>query len=103
MRRVVITGIGMVSPLGADVKTTWRNLIASKSGLAQIDKFDATDWPCRVAGQLPVGTQDGAFNAEVYLSPKDQRKVDPFISYGIAAATQAIEDAGEALLRDFWL
>ncbi|MBN9412470.1 MAG: beta-ketoacyl-ACP synthase II [Candidatus Paracaedimonas acanthamoebae] len=94
MRRVVITGIGMVSPLGANVKTTWQNLIASKSGLVQIDKFDATDWPCRVAGQLPVGTQDGAFNPDLYLSTKDQRKVDPFISYGIAAATQAIEDAG---------
>ncbi len=94
MRRVVVTGIGMVSPLGADVKTTWQNLISSKSGLSKIEKFDATDLPCRVAGQLPSGTQDGAFDADLYLSAKDQRKVDPFIVYGIAAATQAINDAG---------
>jgi 3-oxoacyl-[acyl-carrier-protein] synthase II len=98
MRRVVITGLGIVSPLGDGIPTTWSRLIAGKSGIKQIQSIDVSDLPARIAGLVPKTTPDnpseGGFNADVYLAPKDQRKVDPFITYAIAAATQAVEDSG---------
>lgn len=92
MRRVVITGLGMVSPLGADLKTTWRNLLANKSGIRRITEFYVSDIPAKVAGLVPRG--EGGFNPDLYMEPKEQRKVDPFILYGVAASVQAIEDSG---------
>ena len=92
-RRVVITGLGLVTPLGADVDTSWRNLIAGKSGLERIDRFDVDDLPSKVAGLIPMAGE-GAFNPDDVMSAKDARRNDPFILYGIAAASEAIRDSG---------
>lgn len=95
MRRVVVTGLGAVTPLGAGVDAVWKRLIAGESGIRSIQSFDVTDLPAKVGGEVPRGeTSSGLFNADDYMSSKDQRKVDPFILYGVAAATQAVEDAG---------
>ena len=95
MRRVVVTGLGMVSPLGAGVESTWKQILESKSGAARIEKFDVSDLPCKIACQVKRG--DGAsdpFHPDKWMEPKDQRKVDDFIIFAMAAAGQAIEDAG---------
>lgn len=95
MRRVVVTGIGLVTPLGGDTKTSWTNILEGKSGVKQIDAFDVSDLPAKIAGLVPHGdSSQGLFNPDDWLEPKEQRKVDRFIVYGIAAATQAIEDSG---------
>lgn len=95
MKRIVVTGYGLVTPLGGDAKSSWANLIAGKSGIKQIDSFDVTDLACKIAGMVPHGDSSlGLFNADDWLSPKEQRKVDQFITYGIAAASQAIESSG---------
>ena len=97
MRRVVVTGMGMVTPLGDGVDTTWRGLLESKSGIRSIQGFDVSDLPTKIAGTVPLGDKaNGHFNADLYMLPKDQRKVDQFIIYGVAAAAQAVEDAGWA-------
>ena len=94
MKRVVITGIGIVSPLGGNAVTTWSNLIASKSGIKKIDRFDVSDFATQIAGLLPCGTEPHEFNADQWMDPQDQRKIDNFILYGVAAASQAVIDAG---------
>ena len=94
MRRVVITGMGMVSPLGAGVKTNWDRLIAGKSGIGAITSFDVSDLPARIAGMVPRGTGPGDFDVDSAVPPKDQRKNDVFIHYAIAAANEAIADSG---------
>jgi 3-oxoacyl-[acyl-carrier-protein] synthase II len=94
MKRVVITGLGLVTPLGNGVKTTWDNLIASRSGLAAVTQFDASDLPARVAGSVPRGTGEGEFNVDHYIPVKEQKKMDEFIHFAIGAAAQAVEDAG---------
>jgi 3-oxoacyl-[acyl-carrier-protein] synthase II len=95
MRRVVVTGMGMVTPLGDGVDTTWRGLLDSKSGIRPIQGFDVSDLPTKIAGNVPLGDKaNGHFNADLYMLPKDQRKADLFIIYGMAAATQAVTDAG---------
>ena len=95
MRRVVVTGMGMVTPLGSSVETTWANILASKSGAATITRFDATDYACRIACEVIRGDGSGVtFNADTRVDYKVQRQVDPFIIYGIDAAGQALEDAG---------
>ncbi len=97
MRRVVVTGLGMVSPLGSGVKATWERLINGESGIGSIQSFDVSDMPCKIAGQVPIGeSEEGRFDADRYMAPKDRRKVDQFIVYGMAAAEQALEDAGWA-------
>ena len=94
MRRVVVTGLGLVTPLGADVETVWANLIAGKSGAGPITRFDATGYACTIACEVkPVG-HPWAFDPNKRVDHKVQRQVDPFIIYGIDAAGQAIEDAG---------
>jgi 3-oxoacyl-[acyl-carrier-protein] synthase II len=93
MRRVVVTGIGAISPLGGDVKTTWANLLASQSGLRLIDRFDVSDLP-KVAGLIPFGTEPGQFNPEAWMSVPERRRVDDFILYAFAAASMAVQDAG---------
>ncbi|MBL0941990.1 MAG: beta-ketoacyl-ACP synthase II [Alphaproteobacteria bacterium] len=95
MKRVVVTGYGLVTPLGGDAKSSWANLIASKSGIKKIDSFDVSDLACKIAGMVPHGDSNrGLFNADDWLTLKEQRKVDQFITYGIAAASQAIECSG---------
>jgi 3-oxoacyl-[acyl-carrier-protein] synthase II len=95
MRRVVVTGLGLVTPLGAGVEPTWKRLIAGESGLGAIQSFDVSDLPAKVAAQVPRGeTADGRFNADDWVAPKDQRKMDEFIVYGVAAAEMAIRDSG---------
>ncbi|OEO31368.1 beta-ketoacyl-[acyl-carrier-protein] synthase II [Devosia insulae DS-56] len=95
MRRVVVTGMGIVSPLGCGIEPTWANILASKSGAKRIDDFQVDDIACQIAHRIPLGDYaDGKFNPDEWMDVKDQRKVDPFIIYAMAAATQAIEDAG---------
>lgn len=93
-RRVVITGIGLVTPLGVGVDLSWRRLIAGESGLRRIDRFNIDDLPAKVAGLTPPAGSEGAFNVEDVMTAKDARRNDPFILYGIAAASEAIEDSG---------
>ncbi len=95
MRRVVVTGLGMVSPLGCGVEVSWSRLLAGKSGISRIKHFDVSDLPSKIAGVVPRGDgSNGTFNPDQWMEPKEQRKVDPFIVYGMAAATQALDDAG---------
>jgi len=94
MRRVVVTGLGMVSPLACGVEPTWQRLIAGESGIGRIEGFEISDLPCKIAGQIPRGEgANGTFNADQWMEPKEQRKVDDFILYAMAAATQALDDA----------
>src|SRR5215472_15747446 len=95
MRRVVITGLGLVSPLGCGYETTWERLTAGKSATRRIENFDVSDLTCQIACQVPHGDgSDGSFNASDWMEPKEQRKVDEFIIYAMSAATQALRDAG---------
>ena len=87
-RRVVVTGLGIVSPLGSTVATAWEGIVNGRSGIATITKMDLSAFPVRIGGQA----QD--FNAEQYMAPKDLRKFDPFVPFGVASATQAIQDSG---------
>ncbi|MEP7456951.1 beta-ketoacyl-ACP synthase II [Phyllobacterium sp. SB3] len=94
MRRVVITGLGLVSPLASGVELTWSRLLAGQSGARRVTEFDVEDLPCKIACRIPVGDgTDGTFNPDEWMEPKDQRKVDPFIIYAVAAADQALADA----------
>ncbi len=94
MRRVVVTGLGMVSPLANGVEASWKRLLAGQSGAGPIQGFETADLACRIAMQVPRGDgSDGSFNPDQWMEPKEQRKVDDFIIYGIAAATQALNDA----------
>lgn len=94
MRRVVITGLGMVSPLGGNVEHTWSRLIAGDSGASAVTAFQTDDLACRIACTLPFGDgSDGTFNPDRWMEVKEQRKVDPFIVYAMAAAGQALDDA----------
>lgn len=94
MRRVVVTGLGMVSPLGGDVETTWKNIIASKSGAATITRFDPTDYKCRIACEVKPKEHEYGFDPYLEVDHKIQRQVDLFIVFGIAAASEALRDAG---------
>src|SRR4051794_22921534 len=95
MRRVVVTGLGMVTPLACGVEATWRRLINAESGISRIDRFDVSDLPSRIAGQIPHGDgTNGTYNPDQWMEPKEQRKGDPFITYGLCAARQALDDAG---------
>src|SRR6186713_2028110 len=94
MRRVVVTGLGLVTPLGGDVETSWRNIVAGKSGAGKITKFDASDQKCRIACEVKPADHEYGFDASKRVDHKIQRQVDPFIVYGLDAAGQAIEDAG---------
>ncbi|MGB7738549.1 MAG: beta-ketoacyl-ACP synthase II [Steroidobacteraceae bacterium] len=87
-RRVVVTGLGIVSPLGSTVATAWEGIVNGRSGIGLIDKMDLSAFPVRIGGQAKD------FNAEAYMAPKDVRKFDPFVPFGVASATQAIKDSG---------
>jgi 3-oxoacyl-[acyl-carrier-protein] synthase II len=101
MRRVVVTGIGLITPLGQGTEITWANILAGKSGLGNITTFDATEYGCNVAGEIPridgrgggAAGQAGSFDPDQTMSPKEQRRVDDFILYAMAAADEAVRDA----------
>ena len=95
MRRVVVTGLGMVTPLACGVEETWSRLVAGQSGAGTISKFDSSNVVTQYACEIPMGDgTDGTFNPDNWMEPKEQRKVDDFIIYGMAAAVQAVRDAG---------
>jgi 3-oxoacyl-[acyl-carrier-protein] synthase II len=95
MRRVVVTGLGMVTPLGCGVEHTWQRLIAGQSGVSHVTRFEVSDLPARIAGQIPRGDgSGGTYNSDQWMEPKEQRKVDEFIVFAMCAATQALSDAG---------
>jgi 3-oxoacyl-[acyl-carrier-protein] synthase II len=95
MRRVVVTGMGMVTPLGCGVETTWKRLIAGESGARKIEKFEVADLPAQIACQIPRGDgTNGTYNPDQWMEPKEQRKVDEFIVFAMSAATQAMNDSG---------
>lgn len=95
LRRVVVTGLGIVSPLGANIETTWQNILASKSGARKVTEFEVDDLACQIACRIPLGdSAEGLYNPDDWMPAKEQRKVDPFIVYGMAAAGQAIKDSG---------
>ena len=94
MRRVVVTGLGAVTPIGADVESTWHALLAGVSGAGTITKFDTQEFTTKYACEIKFGSQsEGLFDPDIWMEKKEQRKVDPFILYGMAAATQAIRDS----------
>src|ERR1700742_4375392 len=94
MRRVVVTGLGMVSPLGCGVETTWKRILNSESGARKIDTFDVSDLTSRIACVVPRGDgSNGSFNPDQWMEHKDQRKVDDFIIFAMCAAKQALDDA----------
>ena len=95
MRRVVVTGLGLVTPLADGVENSWSRILDGQSGAGPITSFDASGLATTYACEVPRGDgTDGTFNPDTYLAPKDQRKVDDFIMFGIAAAQQAVEDSG---------
>ncbi|PCI04468.1 MAG: beta-ketoacyl-[acyl-carrier-protein] synthase II [Hyphomicrobiales bacterium] len=95
MRRVVVTGIGMVSPLGMGAENTWKRLLNSENAAAKVTNFEVDDIAAQIACQIPLGDgSDGTFNADDWMEKKEQRKVDPFIVYGMAAAGEALKDSG---------
>src|SRR5437660_5435854 len=95
MRRVVVTGLGMVTPLACGVEASWHRLLNGESGASRIEKFDVSDLPAKIACQVPRGNgSDGTFNPDQWMEPKEQRKVDDFIIFAVCAARQALDDAG---------
>jgi 3-oxoacyl-[acyl-carrier-protein] synthase II len=94
LRRVVVTGLGMVTPLGSGVDHNWSEITAGKSGISKIENFDVSDISCRIAGQVPGADQPGGLNLDDWIDPREQRKQDRFIQLGLAAACQAVEDSG---------
>ena len=94
MRRVVVTGLGMVSPLANGVEQTWKRILNGDSGAKRIERFEVSDLTCQIACMVPRGDgTDGTFNPDDWMEPKEQRKVDDFIIFAMAAATQALDDA----------
>ncbi|HLH48933.1 MAG TPA: beta-ketoacyl-ACP synthase II [Roseiarcus sp.] len=94
MKRVVVTGLGMVTPLACGVEATWRRLLAGESGVRRVENFDVSDIPCQIAAQVPRGPlSEDKFNPDDWMEPKEHRRVDDFIVYSMAAATQALQDA----------
>ena len=95
MRRVVVTGIGMVSPLGSGAEHTWQRILKGDNAAERVTDFEVDDIAAQIACQIPMGDgSDGTFNPSDWMEPKEQRKVDPFIIYGVAASDQALDDAG---------
>lgn len=94
MKRIVITGMGVVTPVGTGVEYAWKNIVAGKSGVRMIDLFDASDLPSQIAGVPVVGTDSGQYNPDAVVDQRDQRKMDKAVLYGVVAADEAIKDAG---------
>ena len=101
MRRVVVTGMGLLTSIGNDVKSSWQNLINSKSGIKKINHFEVSDLPAKIAGYLNNNPEDNDyFNNALFLEAKDIKRNDRFIQYGLVAAKMAIDDAGLENLND---
>lgn len=94
MRRVVITGMGIVSPVGTGVENAWKNILSGKSGVRKIDSFEVSDLASKIAGIPVVGAEEGQCNFDAVIEPREQRKLDKCILYGLVAADEAIRDAG---------
>jgi 3-oxoacyl-[acyl-carrier-protein] synthase II len=95
MRRVVVTGLGIVGPLGCGVEPTWKRLVAGESGASKVDRFEVSDIACQIACMVPYGDgTNGTYNPDQWMEPKEQRKVDKFIVYAMCAAKQALDDSG---------
>lgn len=95
MRRVVVTGIGMVSPVGATAEASWQSLLAGKSGAGRVTRMDVSDMACQVGCEVKTGDgSNGTFNCDDWMEPKDQRRYDTFIKYGYSAAKMAVQDSG---------
>ncbi len=94
MRRVVVTGLGLTTPLGNGVNINWERLIAAQSGIRRIEAFDVSDLAAQVAGMIPRGTNPGELDLDAVAPAKDRRRMDDFIVYGLAAAAEAVEDSG---------
>ena len=94
MRRVVVTGLGIVSPFGRGVEYNWKSILDGKSGIRKIENIDLRDIPVHIAGQVPTGKGEHEFDPDSVMAPKDQKKNDRFILYGMAAGGDALEDAG---------
>jgi 3-oxoacyl-[acyl-carrier-protein] synthase II (EC 2.3.1.41) len=95
MRRVVVTGMGVVTPLGIGVEHVWKRLLAGESGIGAIQSFDVADLPAKIAGQIPHGSKaDGKLDLNEWMPAKDQRKMDRFIQLALVAAAEAVEDSG---------
>ena len=94
MRRVVITGMGIVSPVGTGLEYAWKNVVAGKSGVRKIDSFEVEDLASQIAGIPQLGTEPGQYNPDVVVEPREQRKLDKSIIYGLVAADEAVKDAG---------
>src|SRR3954469_9568702 len=95
MRRVVVTGLGMVTPLACGVEETWQRILAGKSGARKIEKFQVDDLAAKIACQIPRGDgSDGTYNPDQWMEPKEQRRVDEFIVFAMCAARQGLDDSG---------
>jgi len=95
MRRVVVTGLGMLSPLACGVEETWSRILDGKSGAGPITKFETDDYKCKIACEIPYGDgSEGTFNPDDFVSAKEQRRIDDFILFGLSAAQMAVEDSG---------
>ncbi|MDX9689385.1 MAG: beta-ketoacyl-[acyl-carrier-protein] synthase II [Proteobacteria bacterium] len=94
MRRVVVTGLGILSPLGVGVKANWEGIVSGKGGISKITRFEVSDLSSQIAGQVPYGDGEAAFNPDRFIEPKEQKKMDIFIHYAMAAADEAIADSG---------
>ena len=94
MRRVVVTGVGLVTPLACGVEASWDRLLKSQSGVKRVERFNVSDLPAQIAGEVPLGTEEGQFNTEEWVPKKEQKKMDRFIHFGMGAAIQAVEDSG---------
>jgi 3-oxoacyl-[acyl-carrier-protein] synthase II len=99
-RRIVITGIGAITPLSSNAEGTWKKIIANQSGLGIITIFDPTESPCKIAGEVKYGDGEDLFNPDKYIDQKEQRKMDRFIHFAVAAADQAIADSGYVATTD---
>ena len=100
MRRVVITGLGILSPLGRGVALNWQGIISGKSAISKITRFDPSEFTCKIAGQIKQGSEAGDFNPDEIMDLKDRRRIDPFILYAMCAGKDALEDAGLTDLSD---
>ena len=94
MRRVVVTGLGMVTPLGVGVDHNWSKIIAGQTGIRRITGFDVDDLACQIAGQVPGADEPGGLDLDSFIEPREQRRMDRFIQLGVAAAQLAVEDSG---------
>ncbi|MBO4583353.1 MAG: beta-ketoacyl-ACP synthase II [Alphaproteobacteria bacterium] len=94
MKRVVITGMGIVSPVGCGIEHAWKNIVAGRSGVRKIEDFDASELACQIAGVPVRGNEPGMFNPDTVVEPRDQRKMDKCILYAVVAADEAVRDAG---------